>query len=215
MRHVTHLSIFGGSEYFPKQWSWTGFNSLQHLTHFAFDLYTSLSPEVVYHLIPQFPKSLQVCLVLLSAREGKMPLGEYLKRHKEAKQMVVGDMDKRIVVGVAEDVSEEINLSEWQGLLVVRRWDDHFGSYEPLQRAEHVVKTRLINSWCALLLIIYSRLHAHMISKSDDCVLNSNTFTISLQVCIIASKMFPMDIQNMTYCTPIQKLLSRKLLPVL
>ncbi|KAF9444403.1 hypothetical protein P691DRAFT_807395 [Macrolepiota fuliginosa MF-IS2] len=142
LRSLTHLSVLGSSSEHCHRWTWTGFNALDCLTHFAFEIDTSTPLQVIYNLIPRFPALLRICLVIISVKSGKMPLERYLMDNKEVQQMILGKTDGRIVVGTTEEIGPQ-DMESWaQGMIPVERWDDAIGDRETWDRAESAVSNR-------------------------------------------------------------------------
>lgn len=71
-----------------------------------------------------------------------MPLERYLTENYEVQQMILGDTDKRIVVGTTEQLEPQEAESWGRGLVMVHRWDDAFGDRETWDKAESVVNNR-------------------------------------------------------------------------
>lgn len=143
LQNLTHLSIFGSSENCHK-WLWTGLDTLQHLTHLALEIDTSTPLQAIYNLIPRLPPSLRVCLVILSVKNGKMPLGQYLADNNEVRQMISGDTDYRIAVGTTEppETLNSIMSSCVAGLIPVSRWEDVFSDRAAWGDAEEAIRFR-------------------------------------------------------------------------
>lgn len=141
-QHLTHLSIFGASGHCRK-WSWMGFDALEHLTHFAFEIDTSTDLQAVDSLRTRFPPLLRVCLIILSVKDDKLPLERYLKENNGIQQMVLGDTDRRIVVGITERLELQDTLAWGRGLIAAKLWDDALDDAEIWARAESSVNTRV------------------------------------------------------------------------
>ncbi|KAJ3567016.1 hypothetical protein NP233_g6631 [Leucocoprinus birnbaumii] len=144
-QNLTHLSIFGSSETCYK-WSWTGLDTLKHLTHLGLEIDTATPLQAIYNLIPRLPPLLRTCLVILSVKDGKMPLGQYLVDNKEVQQLISGETDQRIVVGTTEPLEGLDSIAEScqavSAVIPVTRWEDVFGDRTTWEKAEEVVRSR-------------------------------------------------------------------------
>lgn len=164
-RNLTHLSIFGASasEHCHK-WSWTGLDTLEHLTHLALEFDTSTPLQAIYKLIPRFPSQLRACLVILSVKPAAVPgaptsatpaapamtVERFLVDNTEFQRLILGDVDRRIVVGTTTTAgaatvagNDEVLMKPWQQQLIpVSKWDDTFGDREAWERVERVIDSR-------------------------------------------------------------------------
>ncbi|KAG5653477.1 hypothetical protein H0H81_000111 [Sphagnurus paluster] len=146
LQHVTHLDIYQGSDHF-RNWSWTGFNQLAHLTHLSFDLSLSTPLETVNEVMPYFPPSLRMCLVLLSTRNATVTIKQFCSGNELLERMAVGKVDPRLVIGTNEPLEEECRFG---GLVVVHLYDDVVkdwssvpdGEDDVWQKAEQVMNHR-------------------------------------------------------------------------
>lgn len=155
-RNLTHLSIFGASasEHCHK-WSWTGLDTLEHLTHLALEFDTSTPLQAIYKLIPHFPPPLRACLLILSVKPALSPavpavpaavtVEQFLVDNTEFQRLILGDVDRRIVVGTTTTTTPTTTGSDepWQQQLIpVSKWDDTFGDREAWERVERVLDAR-------------------------------------------------------------------------
>ncbi|KAG5645312.1 hypothetical protein DXG03_006501 [Asterophora parasitica] len=146
LQHVTHLDIYQGSDHF-RDWSWTGFGQLAHLTHLSFDLSLSAPLEIVNEMMPHVPSSLRMCLVLLSTRNSTMSIKQYCAGNEVLEKMAAGKVDPRLVIGTNEPLEEECRYG---GLVVVHLYDDVMkdwsfvpdGEEDVWQKAERIISKR-------------------------------------------------------------------------
>jgi hypothetical protein len=144
LQNLTHLSIFGSSDTCHK-WHWIGLDTLKHLTHLALEIDTTTPLQAIYNLIPHFPPPLRVCLVVLSVKDGKMPLKEYLVDNQEVQRLIYGDTHHQIVVGTTEPLTvlDAVTASCARNVIPLTRWEDTFGDRDAWEKADRVIRTRM------------------------------------------------------------------------
>ncbi|EKM76308.1 hypothetical protein AGABI1DRAFT_115879 [Agaricus bisporus var. burnettii JB137-S8] len=138
-QNLTHLSIFGATDH-CHIWSWKTLDSLLHLTHFAIELDTSKNLQTIYNLLPRFPESLRACLVVITTGDGKSDLGKYINDNHEVQQMIMGNTDRRIVVGMTEQLECALRWSRL--LVVVQMWGAAYEDEDAWTRVENIINTR-------------------------------------------------------------------------
>lgn len=138
-QNLTHLSIFGAADHCYK-WSWRALDTLLHLTHLAIELDTPANLQTVYNVLPRFPESLRACLVIFTAGNGKPDFGQYINDSSEVQEMIMGNTDTRIVVGITEQLD---CLLPWSHqLVVVQLWDDACEDEEAWTKVEGIIDSR-------------------------------------------------------------------------